>query len=76
MPVDQVETMVEKGRFPQEEFDEYLHYLLLSYDPDIKKIFKVRADFDTAMDKNEASIRQFAEFIKKTKDRRILRLLP
>ena len=48
--------------------DEYLHHLLLSYDPDIKKIFKVRADFDTAMDKNEASIIQFAEFIKMTKD--------
>jgi lon-related putative ATP-dependent protease len=48
--------------------DEYLYHLLLSFDPDIKKIFKVRADFDTAMDKNEASIRQFAEFIKMTKD--------
>ena len=48
--------------------DAYLYHLLLAYDEDIKKIFKVRADFDTSMDKNEESIRQFAEFIKMRKD--------
>ena len=48
--------------------DEYLYHLLLAHDEDIKKIFKVRADFDTSMDKNEESIRQFAEFIKMKKD--------
>ncbi|MBW1690651.1 MAG: AAA family ATPase [Deltaproteobacteria bacterium] len=46
----------------------YLYYLLLAYDEDVRKIFKVRADFDTAMDKNDESIRQFAEFIKRKKD--------
>ncbi|MBW1697281.1 MAG: AAA family ATPase [Deltaproteobacteria bacterium] len=44
--------------------DVFLYQLLLYYDPDIKKIFKVRADFDTAMNKTDASIQQFAEFIR------------
>jgi lon-related putative ATP-dependent protease len=46
----------------------YLYYLLLAYDEDMRKIFKVRADFDTSMDKNDESIRRFAEFIKRKKD--------
>jgi lon-related putative ATP-dependent protease len=48
--------------------DAYLYQLLLFYDEDVQKIFKVRADFDISMDKNEKSIRQFAEFIKRKKD--------
>jgi ATP-dependent Lon protease len=44
--------------------DQYLYHLLLAYDEDVKKIFKVRADFDTSMDKNDESIQQFAEFVK------------
>ncbi len=48
--------------------DVFLHQLLLHHDPDIKKIFKVRADFDTAMNKTEKSIQQFAEFIKMATD--------
>ncbi len=46
----------------------YLYSLLMAYDEDVSKIFKVRADFDTAMDKSEESIHQFAEFIKMKKD--------
>jgi lon-related putative ATP-dependent protease len=42
---------------------EYYH-MLHAYDPDVKKIFKVRADFGTSMDKNEESVRKFGEFIK------------
>jgi len=53
--------------------DQYLYHLLLVYDEDVKKIFKVRADFDTAMDKNETSIRQFAKFIKMRTDEERLR---
>lgn len=53
--------------------DEYLYHLLLAYDEDVKKIFKVRADFDTSMDKNEESIHKFAEFIKMKKDEDSLR---
>jgi ATP-dependent Lon protease len=49
--------------------DEYLYNMLLYYDEDMKKIFKVRADFDTSMDKDKESIKQFSEFIKmKTKE--------
>lgn len=44
--------------------DPYLYHLLLSFDDDVRKIFKVRADFDTAMDKNEDSINQISSFIK------------
>ncbi|MBU0990137.1 MAG: AAA family ATPase [Proteobacteria bacterium] len=44
--------------------DPYLYHLLLSFDEDVKKIFKVRADFDTSMDKNEESIQHIASFIK------------
>jgi lon-related putative ATP-dependent protease len=48
--------------------DSYVYHLLNFYDEDVRKIFKVRADFDTSMDKNEESIRQFSEFIKMKKD--------
>jgi ATP-dependent Lon protease len=53
--------------------DSYVYHLLNFYDEDVPKIFKVRADFDTSMEKNEASIRQFAEFIKMKKDEDNLR---
>ena len=48
--------------------EEYMYHLVQHYDEDVPKIFKVRADFDTSMDKNDKSIRQFAEFIKMKKD--------
>jgi ATP-dependent Lon protease len=44
--------------------DQYTYSLLQAYDEDVRKIFKVRADFDTVMDKNEESIRRMAEFVK------------
>ncbi len=44
--------------------DAYLYHLLLNFDEDVKKIFKVRADFDTSMDKDEDSIQQISSFIK------------
>ncbi|MCD6294075.1 MAG: AAA family ATPase, partial [Deltaproteobacteria bacterium] len=44
--------------------DAYLYRLLLYYDPDMKKVFKVRADFDTAMDKTDESIHQISRFIR------------
>ncbi|MFC1884709.1 Lon protease family protein [Thermodesulfobacteriota bacterium] len=46
-----------------------LYHMLNYYDEDFKKIFKVRADFDTSMDKTEESIHQFAEFVKMTVER-------
>lgn len=53
--------------------DEYLYRMLLHYDEDVKKIFKVRADFDTSMDKTDESIRQISEFIKMKTDEEKLR---
>jgi lon-related putative ATP-dependent protease len=53
--------------------DVYLYQLLLFYDEDVKKIFKVRADFDTAMDKTDRSIEQFAQFVKMATDEENLR---
>ncbi len=44
--------------------EDHVYYLLLRYDEDTPKIFKVRAAFDTSMEKNEESIHRFAEFIK------------
>jgi ATP-dependent Lon protease len=48
--------------------DAYLYHFLLQQDEDLKKIFKVRADFDTTMAKNEETIQKFAEFIKMIAD--------
>ena len=48
--------------------DTYLYHFLQQQDDDVKKIFKVRADFDTAMIKNEQSVQKFAEFIKMVTD--------
>jgi lon-related putative ATP-dependent protease len=53
--------------------DVLLYQLLLFYDKDVKKIFKVRTDFDTAMDKTDRSIEQFAQFIKMATDEENLR---
>ncbi|MBW1997840.1 MAG: AAA family ATPase, partial [Deltaproteobacteria bacterium] len=53
--------------------DEYLYYLAQFYDQDVSKIFKVRADFDTAMDKNKEAIVKFAEFVKMRQDQDRLR---
>jgi ATP-dependent Lon protease len=53
--------------------DSYLYHLLLHYDEDVKKIFKVRADFDTSMDKNSDSIQKVAAFVKMTTDEDKLR---
>ncbi|MBW2067197.1 MAG: AAA family ATPase, partial [Deltaproteobacteria bacterium] len=53
--------------------DEYLYYLAQYYDEDVRKIFKVRADFDTAMDKNKEAIVKFAEFVKMRQDQDKLR---
>jgi lon-related putative ATP-dependent protease len=52
--------------------DSYIYYLLMSIDEDVPKIFKVRAEFDTVMDKDDRAIMQFAEFIRmKTKEEKL-----
>lgn len=44
--------------------NQWLYYLLLNQDEDFKKIFKVKADFDTVMDKNTRHINEYASFVK------------
>jgi ATP-dependent Lon protease len=41
-----------------------IYYLLYNQDDDFKKIFKVRADFDTEMDNNPEMIRSYVNFIR------------
>ena len=53
--------------------DLHLYFLALSYDQDVKETFKVRADFDTAMDKTDESILQFAKFIKTKQEKEQLK---
>ena len=52
----------------------YIYQMLYFYDEDFKKIFKVKADFDTQMDLNEENILKYASFIKKISDEE--KLLP
>lgn len=41
----------------------YIYYLLYYYDEDFKKLFKVKADFDTEMDRNEENMLKYVNFI-------------
>lgn len=43
----------------------YLYYLLYHLDEDFRKLFKVKADFDIEMDRNEKHLDQYARFISK-----------
>ncbi|HPC04316.1 MAG TPA: AAA family ATPase [Syntrophales bacterium] len=44
--------------------DPYLYALLFAHDEDVRKIFKVRADFDTVMDRTDDSIGKFISFLR------------
>ncbi|MGB2768796.1 MAG: ATP-binding protein [Candidatus Zixiibacteriota bacterium] len=46
----------------------YLYHLLYHLDEDFKKIFKVKADFDSVMPKDDQNVHQYACFIKKICD--------
>jgi len=41
------------------------YYLLYTYEEDFRKLFKVRADFSTIMEKNEEGYKNYASFISK-----------
>jgi len=45
--------------------DAYVYNLLYFLDKDFKKIFKVKAEFDTEMDKDRNTLKEYASFIKK-----------
>jgi ATP-dependent Lon protease len=42
--------------------------MLYNYDDDFKKIFKIKADFDSVMDKDSEKVTQYAAFIRKICD--------
>ncbi len=39
-----------------------LHYLLYAYDEDFRKLFKVKADFDSHMDRTPENVKEYAQF--------------
>ena len=43
--------------------DYYLYQLLYYYDEDFKKLFKIRAEFDIEMDRNEENIKKIGSFV-------------
>jgi ATP-dependent Lon protease len=48
--------------------DSQIYYLLYHLDDDFKKIFKIKADFDPVMNKDNEKISQYASFIRKICD--------
>jgi lon-related putative ATP-dependent protease len=55
--------------------DPHFYYLLRYYDQDVAKIFKVRADFDSTMDRNDESVGQLAKAVRGTIEKEKLRPL-
>ena len=47
----------------------YLYQMLYAYDEDFRKLFKVKADFDSVVDRNDATLSQYSCFIKSICDR-------
>ncbi len=41
----------------------FLYYLLYNYDDEYRELFKVKADFDTRMARNEENIKKYAQFV-------------
>lgn len=41
----------------------YIYRLLYHYDEDFKKLFKIKADFDVQMDRNEENLEKYARFV-------------
>lgn len=41
----------------------YIYYLLYNYDEEFSELFKIKADFDTEMERNKKNISKFADFI-------------
>ncbi|RCW86817.1 lon-related putative ATP-dependent protease [Halanaerobium sp. DL-01] len=47
----------------------YIYYLLYNYDEEFSELFKIKADFDTEMDRNSDNIDRFSVFISTVIDR-------
>jgi lon-related putative ATP-dependent protease len=41
----------------------YIYQLLFALDPDFKELFKVKAEFDTVMDRTDEKVKQYAAFV-------------
>ncbi|MGD0643673.1 MAG: ATP-binding protein [Candidatus Bathyarchaeia archaeon] len=41
----------------------YVYQLLFTMDPDFQELFKVKAEFDTTMDRTDQNVRQYAAFV-------------
>ncbi|TDO94744.1 lon-related putative ATP-dependent protease [Halanaerobium saccharolyticum] len=41
----------------------YIYYLLYNFDDEFSELFKIKADFDTEMERNKENIKKFADFI-------------
>lgn len=48
--------------------DDYLYNLLYFFDEDFKKIFKIKVEFDSEMEKNSSTIKDYVRFIRKICD--------
>jgi lon-related putative ATP-dependent protease len=54
--------------------DAQIYYILYNLDDDFKKIFKIKADFDSVMNKDAEKVQQYASFIRKICDEEKLRV--
>jgi lon-related putative ATP-dependent protease len=54
--------------------DDFIYHLLYERDEDFKKIFKIKADFDSVMPRDKKSVLEYASFVKKICDEE--KLLP
>jgi lon-related putative ATP-dependent protease len=45
--------------------DSEVYYILFHRDDDFKKVFKVKADFDTVMENSQEAVRKYSEFVRK-----------
>jgi len=45
--------------------DSEVYYILFHRDEDFKKVFKIKADFDTVMENNLEAVRKYSEFVRK-----------
>ena len=43
--------------------DPYVYQLLFSLDPDFRELFKIKAEFDSTMPRNDDKVRQYAAFV-------------
>ena len=49
--------------------DAYSYQVLYSLDPDFRKIFKVKADFDSVMERDDEAVQRYAEFVARITDK-------